>query len=231
MTAESSRLAWQVASAAAGGMLPIEESGRRFTLADLRLAGSHPLLMELKQRIRGVMPRYQIRNAVVDDLPALVDIFNFYVADGHVTFTTTPHTAESRIPWFESYSDGPHQLLVCVEDSRILGCAYSSRYRPGSAFDTTVETSIYLHPEARGRRVGQHLYSALFDRLATQPLHLAVAGIALPNPGSIALHYRMGFEEVGTFREYAFKRGQWISSTWLQRPVGMLAAPPPDRRT
>jgi phosphinothricin acetyltransferase len=175
------------------------------------------------------MQRLDVRNASVNDLPALVEIFNVYVANGHVTFATTPHTVESRMAWFESYSDGPHQLLVGVQDGRILGCAYSSRYRPGIAFDATVETSIYLHPDARGRGAGYRLYAALLERLASQPIHLAVAGVALPNPGSIALHRRMGFEEVGTFREYAFKHGQWISSIWFQRRIGAAKIPPPDR--
>ena len=58
------------------------------------------------------------------------------------------------------------------------------------------------------------------QRLADQPVHLAVAGVALPNPGSLALHRRLGFEEVGTFREYAQKNGTWISSTWFQRRAG-----------
>jgi phosphinothricin acetyltransferase len=174
------------------------------------------------------MQRFDCRNAGIGDLPALIEIFNFYVANGHVTFTTTPHTVESRTAWFESYSDGPHQLLVGVQEGRIIGCSYSSRYRPGTAFDATVETSIYLHPDARGRGAGYRLYSALLERLASQPVHLAVAGIALPNPGSIALHRRMGFEEVGTFREYAFKHDQWISSTWFQRRIGAAEAPPPD---
>jgi phosphinothricin acetyltransferase len=175
------------------------------------------------------MSHFEIRTAVADDLPALVEIFNFYVTNGHVTFATVPHSVESRLPWFENYADGPHQLLVSIEGGRVLGCSYSSRYRPGPAFDTTVETSIYLHPDARGRGAGSLLYSALLERLASQPIHLAVAGVALPNPGSIALHRRMGFEEVGTFREYAFKHGQWISSTWFQRRVGTLDVPPPDR--
>lgn len=161
-----------------------------------------------------------VRPAEISDLPALIGIFNHYVANGHVTFATVPHTVESRLPWFESYGAGRHQLLVGALEGTVIGCTYSSPYRPGPAFDTTVETSIYLHPEWHGRGFGFRLYSALLQRLAEQPVHLAVAGVALPNPGSLALHRRMGYEEVGTFREYAQKNGSWISSTWFQRRVG-----------
>jgi phosphinothricin acetyltransferase len=158
-----------------------------------------------------------IRSAVQEDLPALVDIFNHYVVHGHATCDTMPHTVQSRQPWFESYEDGCHQLLVASTDGRVVGCTYSSRYRPGPAFDATVETSIYLHPRHRGRRTGSSLYAALFEQLARQPVHVAVAAVALPNEASLALHRKMGFEEVGTFQEYARKHGEWISSTWFQR--------------
>lgn len=163
-----------------------------------------------------------VRPSVVADLPALVDIFNHYVVHGHVTFATVPHTVDTRRSWFESYGDGPHQLLVGEVAGVVVGCTYSSRYRPGLAFDATVETSIYLHPERRGRGVGSRLYAALLERLSGQPVHLAVAGVALPNPESLALHRRMGFDEVGTFREYARKHETWISSTWFQRRIENL---------
>jgi phosphinothricin acetyltransferase len=158
-----------------------------------------------------------IRKAEAFDLPQLVDLFNYYVLNGHVSFGTELHTEESRKPWFEGYGRGRYHLLVAEAADGILGCAYSSRYRPAPAFDFTVETSIYLHPENRQNGIGSKLYSALFEILVTQPIHLAVAGIAQPNPASIALHKKFGFEEVGTFKEYARKRDIWISSTWFQK--------------
>jgi predicted GNAT superfamily acetyltransferase len=70
------------------------------------------------------------------------------------------------------------------------------------------------------------LYRALFDSLAPEPsVHVALAGIALPNDASVALHRNFGFTEVGTFREYAIKNGQYISSVWMQRLCH--SAPPP----
>lgn len=165
---------------------------------------------------RGMM----IRPAQAADLPALIDIFNHYVVNGHVTFATELNTVESRKPWFESYGQGRYHLLVAEGADGILGCTYSSRYRSGPAFDHTVETSIYLHPGQRQSGIGSRLYAALFAILEAQPVHLAVAGIAQPNPASVALHKKFGFEEVGTFKEYARKNGAWISSTWFQKRMG-----------
>jgi phosphinothricin acetyltransferase len=96
---------------------------------------------------RRFMAETLIRPAAQRDLPALVEIFNHYVIHGHVTFDTALHTVESRQSWFESYGEGRHQLLVALTAERVVGCTYSSRYRPRPAFDATVETSIYLHPD------------------------------------------------------------------------------------
>ena len=160
-----------------------------------------------------------VRNAEASDLASLVDIFNHYVLNSQATFGTEAHTQESRSPWFESYGQGRHQLLVAQGRDGLLGYASSSAYRPGRAFEFTIETSIYLHPDRRAAGVGSRLYAALFERLHAQPVHLAVAGIAQPNPASVALHKKFGFEEVGTFREYARKNDVWISSTWFQKPM------------
>lgn len=160
-----------------------------------------------------------IRPARESDLAALVALANHYIEHTNALFTTELQTVEGRRSWFEGYGTGRYRLLVAEDETGLLGCAYSSRYRPTPAFETTVETSIYLQPHCRGAGLGARLYAALFDILATEEVHLAVAGIAQPNPASNALHLKCGFEEVGTFREYARKRGVWISSTWFQKPI------------
>lgn len=160
-----------------------------------------------------------IRPARKTDLPALVDILNHYIARSHATFETIETTVAARLDWFEGFGTGPHQMVIAERNGTVIGCAYSSRYRPGPAFDQTVETSIYLSPNHRGGGAGTALYAKLFEILAKQPVHLAVAGIALPNDASIALHRKFQFTEVGTFREYASKNGAWMSSTWFQRQI------------
>jgi phosphinothricin acetyltransferase len=158
-----------------------------------------------------------IRPGQIADLPQLVEIFNFYIANGHATFGTELHTEDTRRPWFDSYGHGRYRLFVAASGDDVVGYATSSRYRPGAAFDFTVETSVYLHPDKRRAGLGSSLYSALFEALKSEPAHLALAGIACPNPASVALHQKFGFEEVGTFKEYARKNGMWISSTWFQK--------------
>jgi phosphinothricin acetyltransferase len=162
---------------------------------------------------------FTIRRAERADLPRLVEIRNHYITHTNMTFETVESTVEEQIEWFEGFGDGPYQMLVATSGGQVQGSAYSSRYRARAAFDTTVETSISLSPAHCGAGMGTALYTALLQRLARQPVHLAVAGIALPNEASIALHRKLGFTEVGTFREYARKNGSWMSSTWFQRLI------------
>jgi phosphinothricin acetyltransferase len=124
-----------------------------------------------------------------------------------------------RRDWFGQFSPaGPYRLLVARRGHQVLGYACSQRYRDHAAFRETVEVSIALDPGCRGQGVGTSLYQALFDYLASEPsVHVVLAGIALPNDASVALHRKLGFTEVGTFREYAVKNGQYISSVWMQR--------------
>jgi phosphinothricin acetyltransferase len=102
-----------------------------------------------------------------------------------------------------------------------MGYAGSQRYRRHEAFSETVEVTIALQAGCRGQGVGTALYRELFSCLAGEKIHVALAGIALPNDASVALHRKFGFTDVGTFCEYAVKDGQYISSLWMQR----LAAP------
>ena len=154
-----------------------------------------------------------------DDLPAIVGILNYAAANSIAQFDTRPVSVAERRGWFGQFSAaGPYRLLVARRDDQVLGYACSQRYRDHEAFRETVEVSIALDVSSRGRGVGTALYRALFESLALDPsVHVALAGIALPNDASVALHRKFGFTEVGTFREYAVKNGQYISSVWMQR--------------
>jgi phosphinothricin acetyltransferase len=134
-----------------------------------------------------------------DDLPAIVDILNYAIVNSNASLT------------------GPHRLLVARRGNRVLGYAASQPYRDHEGFRETVEVSIALDPSSRGHGVGTALYRALFECLAGEPVHVALAGIVLPNEASIALHCKLGFTEVGTFYEYGVKNGQYVSSVWMER--------------
>ena len=165
--------------------------------------------------------RVEVRAATLDDLSALNDIYNQYVAETHYTFDVEPMSAEARQEWFAHYSSaGRHRVLVAVSEDRVVGYATSSRFRPKPAYETSIETSVYLAPESVGRGAGSRLYEGLFKALEDEDVHRAYAGIALPNPASIALHERFGFKRVAHFTEQGRKFDRYWDVAWYEKPLG-----------
>ncbi|MCZ9340231.1 GNAT family N-acetyltransferase, partial [Streptomyces sp. TRM76130] len=131
-------------------------------------------------------------------------------------------TPEERRPWLLSHPvDGPHRLMVATdaESQEILGYATSSPLRPKPAYDTSVETSVYVAPGAGGRGIGTLLYRALFEALAGEDVHRAYAGIAQPNEASARLHGRFGFRHLGTYREVGRKFGRYWDVAWYEKEL------------
>lgn len=167
-----------------------------------------------------------VRHAVLADLPGLVELRNHYVLNTYATFDTECHTVASLRPWLESFADhGRYQLLVADVGGVVAGYCCSQPYRPHPAFADTIETSIYIAPGCTNQGLGRTLYETLFHALREEPLHRACVGIALPNPGSVALHRRFGFRQVGVFSEYARKNGERISSVWMERALSGSVLP------
>ena len=171
-----------------------------------------------------------IRDGRESDLTALVDLYNRYVDTSHVTFDDEPIAVDDRRAWFSAFDpDGPYRLLVAEpsgagaeSDSTLplLGYASATRYRPKPGYRTSVETSVYLHPDHLGRGLGGRLYARLIERLDADPrLHRAYAGVALPNPASEALHVRSGYTELVTYREVGTKFGKFWDVRWFERSL------------
>jgi phosphinothricin acetyltransferase len=114
---------------------------------------------------------------------------------------------------------GHFALVALSGEDELLGYAKSGQYMERPAYDTTCLTSVYVAEAGRGRGVGAALYDALFERLETTDLKLAVAGIAEPNEPSTRLHLRHGFTFVGTFRGVGTKFGRSWDVSWYQRPL------------
>jgi phosphinothricin acetyltransferase len=161
-----------------------------------------------------------LRAADAADLVALTDIYNHYVVNTAITFDLHPFAPEARRPWFEEHSPaGRHRLLVAIEDGTVVGYATTGRWRAKAAYTTTVEASVYCRADAVGRGIGTRLYEGLFEALLSEDIHRIVAGVSLPNPGSIALHQRFGFRPVGVFSSVGRKFDRYWDVAWFERPL------------
>jgi phosphinothricin acetyltransferase len=161
-----------------------------------------------------------IRSGQAGDLEQVNDIYNHYVRETPVTFDIEPITMAQRTEWFGHYDVvGRHRLLVAVSDDRVLGYATSSPWHPRPAYETSVETSIYLAPDTMGQGIGTALYSRLFEELDGEDLHRAYGGVTIPNAASIALHERFGFERVAYFTEQGRKFGRYWDVALYEKPL------------
>jgi L-amino acid N-acyltransferase YncA len=149
------------------------------------------------------------------DAPALCGIYNYFVAETVVTFEVEPISARdmakrvrevtATLPW-----------LVWEEHGRVTGYAYAAPWHQRCAYRLSVESTIYLADGASGRGIGTRLYRALLDELTARGMHCVVAGIALPNGPSVALHEKLGFSKIGHFREVGRKFERWIDVGYWQ---------------
>ena len=147
-----------------------------------------------------------IREAVPQDLEQIRDIYNHYVANSVATFDIEPRTLANRQEWFAQFSTtGPYRLFVAATP-QIVGYACSTPFNARAAYRTSVETTVYIHPDSVHQGVGYTLYKVLLDTLTAEPgLHRAYAGISQPNESSNALHEKLGFKHIGTFTEVGYK--------------------------
>ncbi|MFI3112956.1 GNAT family N-acetyltransferase [Streptococcus suis] len=159
-----------------------------------------------------------IRSARTEDAADLVAIYAPYVEKTAITFETEVPTVEafaSRIK--KTLEKFPY--LVAEEEGRVVGYTYASTYYARAAYDWTVELSVYVSREARGKGIGSLLYTALEEELTERGFKNFLACIALPNPASLALHKKRGYEQVAHFKKVGYKFDSWHDIVWLQKSL------------
>jgi phosphinothricin acetyltransferase len=131
-------------------------------------------------------------------------ITNHAIATSAIHFGYDPLAPDELAAQWRAHADR-YPWLVGQLDAAVIGYAKAGAWRERTAYAWTCETTIYLAESARGRGLGRALYTALLDEVARRGFHSAIGGITLPNPASVALHQRLGFQSVGVVRDAGFK--------------------------
>lgn len=158
------------------------------------------------------MNRIAIRKAQEADLPALTEIYNDAVLHTTATLDLEPRTVEDRRPWLEQHNRGNHPLIVAVlETGQAVGYASLSDLFDKDAYISTVELSIYVHPEYKRQGIGDRLMREILQMArADETTHSVVSKITAGNAASDRLHEKYGFVKAGTLHECAWKFGMLL---------------------
>lgn len=176
------------------------------------------------------MADFFLRPATFADVPAITAIYAEAVLKGTATFETEPPTEAEMERRMKALFEGGFPYLVAERAGAVLGYGYAGRYRERIAYQNTVEDSIYLAPEARGKGVGAALLTMLVDECERLDFRQIIAVIGdSANEPSIRVHASAGFEMVGTHRDVGFKHGRWLDTVHMQKTLGKGGSARPSR--
>lgn len=155
------------------------------------------------------------RNAEINDLQRLLDIYNWAVVNTTASFDLRPQTLEQRAEWFSHYG-GKYPLIVAEEDRKVVGYSSLSAFRQKEGYATTAELSVYVDPEFHGKGIGKALLEKIISIGREKGFHCIMAGISSGNDVSVKMHESFGFTYCGVFKEVAYKFDNWQDCLFYQ---------------
>jgi L-amino acid N-acyltransferase YncA len=161
-----------------------------------------------------------VRPAAPHDAPALASLYGWHVLNGTGTFEETPPSATEMEARRAAVAAHGLPYLVATEGEQVVGFAYAAPFKPRGAYRFTVEDSVYIHPDMRGRGVGKTLLTQALDACEDLGLRQVVAVIGdSGNAASIGLHRSLGFKPAGVGKSLGFKHGRWLDIVWMQKAL------------
>jgi L-amino acid N-acyltransferase YncA len=166
----------------------------------------------------------RVRAATRADLPRILAIHNDAVLTTTAIFHYAPQTLDEREAWFDARVAGGWPVVAVADagSDDVLAYGTFGPFRAWPAYKYSVEHSVYVHKDARGRGLGRMALVALIAAAEAGGYHTMIAGVVADNTASLALHRSLGFVEVARFREVGFKFGRWLDLCFLQK---MLRGP------
>jgi phosphinothricin acetyltransferase len=164
-------------------------------------------------------PDMQIRNATSDDIPEILAIYNDVVINTTAIYDERVSTLEERYAWFDGRRAAGLPVLAAESAGQVVGFSTFGEWRSRWGYRHTVEHSVHVRADTRGRGLGRALLEALFPRAAALGMHMMIGHIDSAATASLRLHEKLGFTPVGTFREVGKLRGGWLSVVAMQREI------------
>ena len=150
------------------------------------------------------------------DLPEILSIYNEVIRNSTAVYQEVELDQENGARWFASKLDSGFPFLVARDESGVIGFGSFGQFRPWPCYRNSVEHSVHVRSDRRGRGIGRALVIELMSRATAMDKHVMIAGIDADNAASIGLHESLGFTKAGHFHEVGFKFGRWLDLVFLQ---------------
>jgi L-amino acid N-acyltransferase YncA len=158
----------------------------------------------------------EIREAIVEDFEQITAIYNEIVLTSTAIYNDRPVAVEQRVAWWRARQEQGFPVLVAVEGVLVLGMASFGEFRAWPGYRLTVEGTVHIHADARGRGVGKALLEELTGHARALGKHVMIAGVDAENSSSLRFLERFGFERVAHFREVGYKFDRFLDLIFLQ---------------
>lgn len=159
-----------------------------------------------------------VRHSVDSDINSITEIYAREVSTGLASFEVEPPDASEMAQRRRNIVQGGYPYLVATQRDKVIGYAYAGPYRTRPAYQHTLENSVYVSLDARGKSVGRMLLTELITLCEQGSWRTIIAIIGdSNNTGSIKLHRSLGFRHVGTIEAAGFKLGSWVDSVIMQK--------------
>lgn len=157
-----------------------------------------------------------IRPANSHDLPAITEIYNDVVLNTTAVYAYEPFSLQNRQDWFEDKVKHNFPVFVAEHETQVIGFSTYGTFRAAPAYLHSVENTIHIHPDFRGKGVGKLLMPPIIEAAKQQNMHTMIAGIDASNAGSIKFHEKFGFERVALLKGVGFKFNRWLDLVFMQ---------------
>lgn len=169
---------------------------------------------------------FHIRLIESTDYLAVLEVYKPYVEKTAYTFEYVPPTPEEFLKKIVTITS-KYPWLVCEYNGKIVGYSYGSTHRDRTAYQWSPESTIYVDENYHGSGISGILYEALFEMLKLQGFFNVYAGVLLSNEKSCRFHERMGFHQIGIFKNIGYKLGSWHSNMWYELHLSEHIHEPP----
>jgi len=162
-----------------------------------------------------------IRPVKREDSKRICEIYNYYVTSTNISFEEQAVAEEEMERRIEEKTK-KYPWLVYVLEGEVVGYSYVGKWKERSAYRHTVEDTLYVKSDKRGKGIGQKLFEGLLEAVGKDTeIHAIMGVIALPNEKSVAIHEKNGFEKVAHFKEVGYKNGAWIDVGYWEKVIAL----------